>query len=138
MLKKTITYTDYNDEERIEDFYFNLTKAELTMMEASKTGGLKRYLERILQTKDMVSIADAFRAIIRDSYGEKSADGRRFVKSSELSDAFEQTEAYSILVMELLEDPENAAAFVQGIMPKDLAAAITPEATEAALKPAGK
>lgn len=126
MLKKTITYTDYNDETRTEDFYFNLSKAELTLMEASKVGGMKNYLERIIQTKDVTAIAEMFKDIIHMSYGEKSPDGKRFIKSEDLSVAFEQTEAYSELVMELL-NAENAAKFINGIMPKDIAAEITPD-----------
>lgn len=121
MLKKTIAYTDYNDVERTEDFYFNLSKAELVMMETSTTGGLKQRLEKIVQTQDNVSIMEIFRDLIHRAYGEKSADGKRFIKSDELSTAFEQTEAYSELVMELMGDANKASIFINSIIPSDLA-----------------
>lgn len=129
MLKKTITYVDYDGNNRTEDHFFNISKAELTMMEASKTGGMKQYLERIVQTQDNVAIMEMFREIIHKAYGEKSPDGRRFVKSEDLSVAFEQTEAYSELIMELLGDAGKASEFINAILPADVmeAAAKKPE-----------
>lgn len=124
MLKKTITYVDYNDEERTEDHYFNITKAELAMMEASKIGGLRQYLEKIVQEKDTVSIMETFKTIIHQAYGKKSDDGRRFIKSDEISTEFEQTEAYSELIMELLGDAEKASRFINGILPKDIVSSV--------------
>lgn len=120
MLKKTITYTDYDGVERTEDHYFNLSKAELIMMDSEVIGGLRQRLEKIIQSKDNVAIMDVFRDLIHRSYGEKSADGKRFVKSEQMAIEFEQTEAYSELVMELLSDPSVAADFVNAIMPKGL------------------
>lgn len=118
MLKKTITYTDYDGNERTEDFYFNLTQAEVTEMEMSTEGGLGKKLEKIIQELKREEIIVTFKDIIRRSYGEKSPDGRRFIKSKELSDAFEQTEAYSILFMELAMNADAAAEFVNGIIPQ--------------------
>lgn len=120
MLKKTITYTDYDGVERTEDHYFNLSKAELIMMDSEVVGGLKKRLEKIIQSKDNVTIMEVFKDLIHRSYGEKSDDGRRFIKSEQLSNEFEQTEAYSELVMELLSNPDKAADFVNAIMPKNL------------------
>lgn len=120
MLKKTITYTDYNGVERTEDFYFNLSKAELIMMESSVAGGMKQRLEKIVQMQDSVEIMEVFRDLIHRAYGEKSPDGKRFVKSEELSTAFEQTEAYSELIMEIMGDSGKAAEFINSIIPKGL------------------
>lgn len=120
MLKKTIKYTDYNGNEREEDFYFNITKAELAMMEASRLGGFQAYLEKIMQTQDTVALMETFRDLIRLAYGEKSDDGRRFIKSDELSSGFEQTEAYSNLIMEFLQEPNVVSDFFKGVLPKDL------------------
>lgn len=120
MLKKTITYTDYNDVDHTEDFYFNLSKAELVMMETSVAGGMRQRLEKIVQTQDNVAIMEVFKDLIHRSYGEKSADGKRFVKSDELSTAFEQSEAYSELIMEIMSDSEKAAQFINGILPQGL------------------
>lgn len=131
MLKKTIKYMDYDEVEREEDFYFNLTQAELTTMQMSEVGGLEKKLETIVKTKDAPRIMEMFRDIIRRSYGVKSADGRRFIKNDELADEFEQTEAYSILFMELCTDADAAAAFVQGILPKNLAEEVKKAAPKA-------
>lgn len=120
MLKKTITYTDYNDVERTEDFYFNLSKAELVMMENSVVGGMKQRLEKIVQSQDNVEIMETFRDLIRRSYGVKSDDGKRFIKSDELFKEFEQSEAYSELVLELLGNPDKASHFINSILPKGI------------------
>lgn len=128
MLKKRIKYTDYNGEQREEDFYFNLSKAEIIEMELSTTGGLKNMIEKITDTRDMPQLIALFKKLIMKSYGEKSPDGKRFIKSTELSDAFMQTEAYSELFMELATNDDAASEFVNGIIPPDLAADAAREA----------
>ena len=117
MLKKTITYVDYNGAERTEDFYFNLTKAELMEMEMGAVGGLSGMIEKIVSAKDAPAIIKVFKELVLKAYGEKSADGKRFIKSKEISDAFSQTEAYSQLFMELATDADAASKFVNGIAP---------------------
>lgn len=116
MLKKTITYTDFEGVERTEDFYFHLTKAELTEMDICYDGGIKTMIEKISATKDSTIVVEMFKDIIRKSYGEKSLDGKRFMKSKEITDSFAATEAYSELFMEFLEHPESAAAFINAII----------------------
>ena len=120
MLKKTITYTDYNGVERKEDFYFNLSQAELTEMEMSTTGGFVEMVNRIVAAQDSPAIIKVFKEMVLKAYGVKSDDGRRFIKSEELSIAFSQTEAYSKLFMELATNADEAAKFVNGIVPADL------------------
>ena len=117
MVKRTIKYTDYNGVEREEDFYFNLSKAEITEMELSTAGGLAEMINKVVAAQDAPSIIKIFKDLILKAYGEKSPDGKRFIKSAELSEAFSQTEAYSILFMELAMDAEKAAEFVNGIVP---------------------
>lgn len=117
MLKKTITYVDYNGTERKEDFYFNLSKAEIMEMEMGTTGGMVEMINRIVAAQDAPAIIDVFKKMILKAYGEKSADGKRFIKSKELSEAFSQTEAYSQLFMELATDADAASKFVNGIVP---------------------
>ena len=117
MLKKTIKYTDYNDVERTEDFYFNLSKAEVLEMEMGTTGGLAEQLSKIIAAQDLPSIIKEFKDLVLKAYGEKSADGRQFIKNEEIKTAFSQTEAYSNLFMELAMDNDSAAAFVNGIIP---------------------
>lgn len=118
MLKKTVTYTDYNGVERTEDFYFNLTKAEITEMELSTEGGLEALIRKIVAEKNAPAIIKIFKELVLKAYGEKSPDGRRFIKNDEVRDAFSQTEAYSEIFMELATDADAAAAFVNGITPK--------------------
>ena len=117
MLKKTFTYTDYNGVERTEDHYFNLSKAELMEMELSTTGGLAEMINKIVAAQDAPAIVKIFKELVLKAYGQKSDDGRRFIKSQELSDSFAQTEAYSQLFMELATDADAASAFVNGIVP---------------------
>ena len=120
MLKKSIKYIDYDGNEREEDFYFNLNKAEITEMELSKQGGLSEYIKRIVAAQDAPSLVELFKELICKSYGEKSLDGKRFVKSKELTEAFTQTEAYAELFVELASNAEEATKFVNGIMPKNV------------------
>lgn len=117
MLVKTITYEDYNGVSRTENFLFHLSKGELMEMELGTTGGFAEKLKRIVEAQDAPAIMREIKGLILGSYGVKSPDGKRFIKSPELSQEFSQTEAYSQLFMELVTDDEAAAAFVKGIMP---------------------
>ena len=121
MLKKTIKYTDFNGVDREEDFYFNLTEAELAEMNLMTKGGLKGYLEAIINTQDTPAIAELFKKIINKAYGVKSPDGRKFTKSPEILEDFIYTQAYSNLYMSLIADADAAANFVNGIIPKNIA-----------------
>lgn len=121
MLKKNIKYTDFNGVDREEDFYFNLTEAELAEMNLMTKGGLKGYLEAIINTQDTPAIAELFKTIINKAYGVKSADGRKFMKSPEILDDFIYTQAYSNLYMSLIADANSAANFINGIIPEDMA-----------------
>lgn len=120
MLKKRIKYIDYDGNEREEDFYFNLSKAELVELELSTEGGLQQLIQKITDTQDMPKLIDLFKRLILLSYGEKSENGKRFIKSKELSEAFTQTEAYSELFMELATDDKAASDFVNGVIPQGL------------------
>lgn len=121
MIKKTITYSDFNGNERTEDFYFNLTKAEITKMELSIKGGLAEMIQRIVAAQDTPAIIEVFEDLIKRSYGVKTPDGRGFVKKAEDLEAFIATEAYSQLFMELATDAEAASQFVNGVVPADMA-----------------
>ena len=120
MLKKTIKYTDYDGNEREEDFYFNLSKAEVTEMELSKEGGMSEYIKKISAAQNAPELIKLFKEIITKSYGEKSLDGKRFIKNKELTEAFTQTEAYSELFVELASNADEAVKFINGIMPKNM------------------
>ena len=124
MYKKTITYTDYDGNERVEDFYFHLNKAELVELEFCEFGSTSRLLEKIINTSDMKQLIKIFKTIIAKSYGEKSLDGKRFIKSEEAFEAFKQTEAYPALFIELASDADAGAEFINGIMPADLREAL--------------
>ena len=124
MITKTIKYIDYNGVEREEKFLFNLSKAELMELEMGTTGGLAETIQKIVETKDMPSIIKIFKDLILKSYGEKSLDGKRFIKIDEkgnpLSVNFSQTEAYSQLFMELATNTSSAVEFIKGIIPSDI------------------
>ena len=120
MIKETIKYTDYNGNELEEDFYFNLSKSEITEMELSYPNGLADHITKITQSNNGAEIVKLFKELILSSYGRKSDDGKRFIKSDEEAKAFSQTEAYSELFMKLATNAEAAAEFVNGIVPKQL------------------
>ena len=120
MLKRTFTYTDFDGVQREESVYFNLTKAELTEMELSAAGGLTKMIEKIVETQDGTRIIAIFKELILKAYGEKSPDGRRFIKSKELSDAFSQTPMYDMLFMELATDANKASDFIKAVIPSDI------------------
>ena len=120
MLKKTITYTDYDGIERTEDFYFNFTEAELMEWQLVTNGGLTSYVQKIVDAKDQPRLITLFKELLLKAYGIKSDDGRRFIKSDKISEEFSQSPAYSILYMQLVTDDKVAADFVNGIIPAKL------------------
>lgn len=121
MIKKTIKFVDFNDNERTEDFYFHLNKAEIAKMEMSVKGGLAEQIKRIVAAQDQPAIIEVFENLIQKSYGVKTSDGRGFVKKPEYLESFMATEAYSILFMELATDTNAASEFINGIIPADMA-----------------
>lgn len=118
MLHKIITYTDYDGNERTEEYLFNLNKAEILELELGIDGGLKNYIEKIVAKKSVPELSALFKKIVLMAYGEKSPDGKRFIKSEQLRQEFEQTEAYSELIMEILSNEKAAADFMNGVVPK--------------------
>ncbi len=118
MLKKQIKYIDYNDTERDEVFYFNLSKVEVAEIEMSVSGGWVKWVEKVVETQSEPELIVIFKEIILKAYGEKSPDGRRFIKSEELSKGFSETEAFVELFMELATKADAAAAFFNGIVPE--------------------
>ena len=120
MLKRPITYVDYNGDQVTDVFYFNISKPELIEMEVEHEKGLKAFIEKIIETKDHKRLMALFKELILLTYGIKSEDGKRFIKNEQLKIDFSQTEAYNVLFMELALDAEAAATFLKGIMPKDM------------------
>lgn len=118
MLKKTIEYEDYNGEKVTEDFYFNLTKAECMELNFGEDGGLENYIRSIVNERDIKKILEIFKKIVLISYGKKSPDGKRFIKNDQIRDEFLQSPAYSDLFMELMDNEETMADFVNGIIPQ--------------------
>lgn len=126
MLRKTIKYTDYNGNEREEDYLFNLSKAECMEMELSTNGGMEQMIKQIIAEKDNEKIVNLFKKIILKAYGIKSPDGKYFRKSPEISSDFASTEAYSVLFMELSTDADAASKFINAVLPntEDMANAL--------------
>lgn len=124
MLKKTITYTDYDGNERVEDFYFNLSKAEYVMFENSVIGGMSKEIEQAMAMQNGPRILEIFKDLVDRSYGIKSADGRRFTKSPEILQEFRETEAYVNLFMELVTSAEAGKVFLLGVSPAEITAKI--------------
>lgn len=121
MIKKTITYTDFNDDERTEEFIFNLTKTEWQEFSLSRVEGLDQYILKITSSRDGKKIVDLFKELVSRSYGVKSDDGRRLIKSHEISKEFFETNAWDVMFQEFIENPtESMVAFLNGIAPKDV------------------
>lgn len=116
MFKKVIKYEDFNGTQREDTFYFNLSKAELMEMELSTQAGVEEMIRMLIATKDNAKIMQIFKDLILRSYGIKSEDGTRFIKTQELRDAFEQSNAYSELFMEMITNSEVQAAFINGVI----------------------
>lgn len=124
MYKKTITYEDYNGSTRTEDFFFNLTEAELTEMQMSVAGGFAAMIDNMVKSEDAASLIKVLKDIIIKAYGIKSEDGRRFIKKPELVEEFMETPAFSALYMELATDEKAAAEFINKIVPTKLSSQI--------------
>lgn len=124
MFARTFEYTDYNGQPRKDTWWFNLTKAELMKMELGAWGGLDALLKRLIREENPAQVVDMFEKIILSAVGEKSPDGRRFIKNEEIRQDFYQTQAYSDLFYELVTDSGKVAAFLKGCIPADLAAKI--------------
>ncbi len=133
MITKTFKFEDYDGNMRKEEHSFHLTKAELLDMEMSTEGGLEKTINKLIMTQDSVKIMEIFKKLIYKAYGVKSDDGRRFIKNKEVKDAFMETEAYSMLIMELISDPDAANKFILGILPKDIDTAAVAKNAEAKL-----
>ena len=121
MLKKTITYTDYDGMERTEDFWFNLSKTELTKLDAELPGGVLGVLRKIIDKKDRKALVDFIETLILRSYGEKTLDGKRFVKTPDMAEEFMQTPAYDELFMSILSDTDSQTSFINGVIPQSMA-----------------
>lgn len=120
MLKKTITYTDYDGMERTEDFWFNLSKTELTKLDAELPGGVLGVLRKIIDKKDRKALVDFIETLILRSYGEKTLDGKRFVKTPDMAEEFMQTPAYDELFMSILSDTDSQTSFINGVIPQSM------------------
>ncbi len=124
MLKRDITYQDFNDEKVTDTFYFNITKSEIIELEVETKEGMDATIKKIIETKDNKTLIAEFKRIILLAYGEKSGDGKRFIKSDESREAFSQTAAFDTLFIELATEEEAAANFIKGVLPKELSAEI--------------
>lgn len=134
MIKKTINYVDFNGNEKTEDFYFNLTEAEITEMELSTKGGLTDHLTTLVESKDGAMIIKTFKDIIAKAYGKRTDDGK-FRKSEEISADFLDSAAYSVLFMELVTVENKSAEFIQGVVPAGFADAVAAAANALPAKP---
>lgn len=130
MIKWPITYTDYNGVTRTEDFWFNYSKAELMEKQLGVYGGFSEMVQKITEANDQPELIRVIKEFVLKAYGEKSHDGKRFIKSDELSTAFSQTEAYSVLFMDLATNAKAASKFVVGCVPADMAKDIEPKIAE--------
>lgn len=127
MFTKKIKYTDYAGETREEEFEFNMTKAEVVEWQYSIKGGINNLFHKIVNDNDQPALVKMIKDLIARSYGERSLDGRKFIKKRNgvpLFEDFEATPAYDVLFMELVQNESAAAEFLNGLMPDDMVAAM--------------
>ena len=125
MYMKTIPYVDYNGDKKTKNFYFNLTKTELTKLQF-ENGGLQNHLKKMIETDDTRQLFKFFEEFVLACYGEKSTDGESFIKNDEVREKFQCHPAYDILMMEFIEGGDKAmAAFINAVVPKDVAEAMS-------------
>lgn len=127
MLKQTVTYYDFDDNESQETLYFNLTKAELAdnlylQTELEELQEIFKGKQRDLEVPEIQRIIDLVKTLMRLSYGIRSEDGKRFIKSEEQWVEFTQTAVYDTFLYSMFEDASKAVEFMTGILPKDLRA----------------
>ena len=121
MIVKTVTYTDFNGDERTESFWFHLSRPELTEMLLGINNNIETYIKTLIKSENYYEIVKIFEKLLLDAYGEKSEDGRRFIKTPEKTTEFSESEAYSVLFTELTTNEEKASEFVNGLISKDTA-----------------
>lgn len=117
LVKKTLTYTDFNGDEVTEDLYFHLTEAEMVELDLGQKGGLEEWLKRVVAAEDGNAIYQQFKKIILFAYGKRSEDGKRFIKNAQIREEFESSEAFSTFIMDLLTNTETAVEWFKGIVP---------------------
>jgi len=120
MLKREIKYRDFDDNEVTDTFYFNITKSEVVELEVGHKGGMEEWIKKVTKTEDHQALIAEFKRIILLSYGQKSEDGKRFIKTAEMREEFSQTAAFDALFIELATDETAAANFIKGILPADV------------------
>ena len=130
MIKLTYTFKDYNDNERTEDYYFDLRQDELVKLEYSTKGGLSEKIKKLINAQDIPEIIKVFDEVIIASYGVKSADGREFVKDPEVTRAFMQTKGYEKLFMDFVTKEGFAANFFNNLIPTEGVAPVVSEKKE--------
>ena len=131
MLRKIITFKDYNGNERKEEHWFNLEQHEIYKLQMGVKGGLVETLKEAIRTEDAPTIMEYYEKIIDASYGVRGADGKSFKKSPEILESFKCTPAYSALYMEILTDPAKSDEFTRGVIPSDMAAQLPKDLNDA-------
>lgn len=124
MLKRDIKYTDFDGNEVTETFYFNISKHEIIELEVGHQGGMEEFLKKMVKLNDQKALFAEFKRLILLSVGQKSPDGKRFVKTEELKQEFEQSAAFDELIMEFFMSEDAAANFVRGVLPSDVSGAM--------------
>lgn len=119
MLKETITFTNFDGKQVTETHYFNLTRAELVQWEMEHNEGVAEYFLRISQSNNKPELGQAFHDFLRRTYGLKSEDGNRHMKSEEISENFEHSAAFDEFYIKLITDEGFAGRFIKGVLPKE-------------------
>lgn len=121
MIKKTVTFTNYNDQEVTKSYYFNIDKLEAAELEL-EYGDLIETVEELLESSDGKKVYGIFKEIILNAVGQKSADGNSFIKNQQIRDEFAGSPALGEIIMDMFKNPEAAGPFLEGMLPASMLA----------------
>ena len=120
MLRKEVEYKDFDGNDRKDILWFHLNEVEITEMDLETSGGLVKYMESIIDTKDVDRLITIFKDLLIRSYGERSMDGKHFYKDDKIRNEFVSSAAYPVLYMEMVSDANKAVEFINGIVPSNI------------------
>ena len=117
MQKLTVQYQNWDGDLETEDLYFHLNIKELQEMEKWDVPLTKR-IAKLTKTEDGTEAFELMRDIVEAAYGERSSDGKRFVKNPEVLKNFTQGLAYDEVILQFIDGTTDLAKFVEGLLPK--------------------
>lgn len=115
MFKHSVEYVDFNGSDRKEDLYFHLSLPEVTRLEAEIGMGLEDYIKGLTTNQELNTLLAFLERMLLSSYGQKTSDGKSFIKSQVIREAFEYSQAYAEIFEQVLSNPDLARKFGENV-----------------------